>query len=83
MPKPKLETFATGKHPNSQANLIHEGRPRSVDLYGEAKKQRTLTVTPTGWEGAKNAVKSAGYGSISEFLELLGRGVIVPPASPE
>ena len=69
MPKVKQ-----GKNPNSLKNLIHEGRPSSEQVYGEPKKQRTLTVTDSGWQGAVAAIKAAGYSSISEYLEKIGRG---------
>lgn len=69
MPKAKQ-----GKNPNSLKNLIHEGRPSSEQVYGEPKKQRTLTVTDSGWQGAVAAIKAAGYSSISEYLEKIGRG---------
>jgi hypothetical protein len=65
-----------GQHPNSQKNLTHEGRPSSEEIYGEPKRNRTVTVTESGWDGVKEFVKAAGYKSPSEFLELLGRGAI-------
>jgi hypothetical protein len=71
------------KNPNSLKNLIHEGRPSSKQVYGEPKVQRTLTVTETGWKGAVAAIKAAGYGSISDYLEKIGRGQeILSPRSP-
>lgn len=63
-----------GKNPNSLKNLIHEGRPSSEQVYGQPKKQRTLTVTDAGWQGAVAVIKAAGYSSISEYLEKIGRG---------
>jgi hypothetical protein len=72
-----------GQHPNSQKNLTHEGRPSSEEIYGEPKQNRTVTVTNSGWEGIKEFVKAAGYKSPSEFLELLGRGVISVPEKPK
>jgi hypothetical protein len=72
-----------GKHPNSQKNLTHKGRPSSEDLYGEATGNRTVTVTESGWEGVKRFVKEAGYRSPSEFLEFLGRGIVSVPEKPE
>jgi hypothetical protein len=72
-----------GQHPNSQKNLTHDGRPSSEAIYGEAKQNRTVTVTDSGWDGVKEFVKTAGYKSPSEFLELLGRGVIAVPTKPE
>jgi hypothetical protein len=72
-----------GKHPNSQKNLTHKGRPSSEEIYGEPTGNRTVTVTSSGWEGVKQYVKEAGYKSPSEFLELLGRGIISVPMKPE
>lgn len=71
-----------GQHPNSQKNLIHTGRRSSEEIYGEPTGNRTVTVTLTGWQGARKAIKEAGYASPSEFLELLGRGVISVPERP-
>lgn len=72
-----------GQHPNSQRNLIHTGRTSSVVLYGEPTHNRTVTVTDSGWKGVKQYVKEAGFRSPSEFLELLGRGVVPVPEKPE
>ena len=72
-----------GKNPNSQKNLIHEGRPSSEAIYGEPTGNRTVTVTASGWEGVKRFVKEAGYRSPSEFLELLGRGMVSVPEKPD
>lgn len=52
-------------------------------MYGEPTGNRTVTVTQSGWEGVKSYVKKAGYRSPSEFLELLGRGVISVPQKPD
>jgi hypothetical protein len=61
-------------HPNSLANLTYrEGRPT---IFGTKKKQRTITVTEEGWEGARQAAEAAGFTSISEFLEKWGRGEV-------
>jgi hypothetical protein len=72
-----------GQHPNSQKNLIHTGRPSSEELYGEPTGNRTVTVTASGWDGVKRYVKEAGYRSPSEFLELLGRGLLSIPRKTE
>jgi hypothetical protein len=72
-----------GQHPNSQKNLIHTGRTSSVVVYGEPIRNRTVTVTDSGWNGIKQYVKEAGFRSTSEFLELLGRGVVPVPEKPE
>lgn len=41
-------------------------------FYGETKKNRTITVTDTGWEGLRSLADSQGL-SISEVLERIGR----------
>lgn len=67
------KTYSKGLHPNSLDNLMHEGRPKAKDVYGEIKKRRTLSVTDTGWQNASSKIKQMGYGSVSEFLEEWGR----------
>jgi hypothetical protein len=62
--------MARGTHKNSLRNLTHEGRPLE---YGEPKTGHRVTVTPTGWNNAKQLIDSMGM-SVSEFLEELGRG---------
>jgi len=57
-------------NPNSLKNLIHQGRPLAV---GEKKKERTVTVSQTGWEGTQAILQSLGCSSVSELLEKLGR----------
>jgi hypothetical protein len=57
-------------NPKSLANLIHQGRPLAV---GEKKKEHTVTVSQTGWEGTQAILQSLGCSSISELLEKLGR----------
>jgi hypothetical protein len=59
-----------GKHPNSKANLTHEGRPR---VYGESKESHSVRVTPTGWDGLQSVINELGIANISELLEYLGR----------
>jgi hypothetical protein len=54
----------------SLKNLIHQGRPLAV---GERKKEHTVTVSQTGWEGTQAILQSLGCSSISELLEKLGR----------
>ncbi len=54
----------------SLTNLIHQGRPLAV---GERKKERTVTVSQTGWEGTQAILQSLGCSSVSELLEKLGR----------
>ena len=59
-------------HPNSIANLTYrEGRPH---IFGTKKKTHTISVTEEGWNGITQAAKASGCSSISEFIELLGRG---------
>ncbi len=60
-------------HPNSLANLKHEGRPLK---RGSAKKPRRLSVTNEGWEGCQQLSLEVGL-SISEILESLGRGELI------
>ena len=63
-------TYKRGKHPNSLANLTHEGRTKAYDAE---KKQRYLSVTEEGWNGVKEIVVEAECKSVSELLEKLGR----------
>ncbi len=66
--------YAPGKNPRSMANLIHEGRPSSEEIYGEPKKKRTLSVTESGWENVQEIAKVSGCSSVSDLLERLARG---------
>lgn len=68
--------YGQGKHPNTLANLIHEGRPSSEEVYGEPKKKRTLTVTESGWENIREIAKTSGCSSVSDLLERIARGQI-------
>ncbi len=71
MPRKKSE-YSPGTHPKSLENLTHhEGRPLT---YDEAKKRHEVSVTDTGWTGAKKAAKEAGCTGISDLLEKIGRG---------
>jgi len=69
-----------GKHPNSKANLTHEGRPR---VYGESKESHSVRVTPTGWEGLQSVISDVGVANISELLEYLGRGKLAVVSTAE
>lgn len=60
-------------HPNSLANLQHEGRPLK---RGSEKKSRRLSVTNEGWQGCKQLSDELGL-SVSEILESLGRGELI------
>ena len=62
--------YAPGENPTSLKNL----RPRQT-TYEEAKKQRAVLVTATGWEGFKALAEALGL-SASELVEQLGRGAI-------
>ena len=59
-------------HPNSLANL--ELSNGSEPRHGETKKKRNLTVTDTAWVAAKNDIKQQFNLSVSEAVELIGRG---------
>jgi hypothetical protein len=63
----------TPQHPNSDKNL----RPRQPDYPGEKKRTREVSVTDTGWSGAKAAAQSIGIGSLSALIEQIGRGEVV------
>ena len=60
-------------HPNSLANLKHDGRPLK---RGSAKKSRRLSVTNEGWEGCQKLGSEIGL-SVSEIVESLGRGELI------
>lgn len=60
-------------HPNSLANLKHDGRPLK---RGSAKKTRRLSVTEEGWSGCQKLSQELGL-SVSEILESLGRGELI------
>lgn len=64
-------SYKQGEHPNSLANLIHEGRPK---IYGTEKKQRYLSITEEGWMGAKDIAQTVECRSVSDLIEKLGRG---------
>ena len=66
-----MEGYKLGTHPKSLANLRPgNGRPPT---YEEKKVQHSISVTNKGWNSAKAKIQAAGYKSISEFLEMLGR----------
>ena len=60
-------------HPNSLANLKHEGRPLK---RGSAKKHRRLSITDEGWQGCQELSSELGM-SVSEILESVGRGEFI------
>ena len=59
-------------HPNSLANL--EFKNGSEPRYSEPKKRRHITVTNSGWDNAKSNLKAELNLSVSETVELIGRG---------
>jgi len=71
MARNKKTTYKPGEHPNSLANLTHEGRPKA---YGTEKKQRYLSVTEEGWSGVRDVAKMVNCTSVSDLIEKLGRG---------
>ena len=52
------------------SRTYHEGRPRQFETQ---KKNRTISVTQKGWDGAKEVAKEQGFSSLSELIEYLGR----------
>lgn len=75
--KPK---YKPGENPQSlkalEEHRYKEGRP---PIYGSSKKQRYLSVTEEGWEGAQEIVREAGYSGISDLIEKLGRKQVKLP----
>ena len=65
-------------HPNSLANL-RPNRKGSKPKYKDLKKQRSVTLTETGWSAVKNIAKEKYGLSVSELLEQIGRGNISLP----
>ena len=59
-------------HPNSLANL--ELSNGSTPRYEEVKKRRHITVTNPAWDAAKQSIKEELKISVSEAIELIGRG---------
>ena len=57
-------------NPKSIANLEFG---RSNPTYEELKKQRSVTITETGWTSIKGIAKAKGL-SVSELIEQIGRG---------
>lgn len=66
----KKSEYSQGENPRSLDNLS----PRDP-VYGAKKKRHEITVTDEGWEGAKEAIKQAGFSSLSDLVEKLGRGL--------
>lgn len=63
--------YQKGKHPNSQAALNRNGRPKA---YGMEKERRYLSITEEGWQGAQAVARAYGCSGLSEMIEKLGRG---------
>jgi len=68
--------YSQGQNPKSLANLkLGRGKkPRGFEQ--EDKKQRSVSVTDTGWQGIKLLSKRYGCKSVSEFMEKAGRGML-------
>lgn len=66
----KKSEYSQGENPRSLENLS----PRDP-LYGTKKKRREISVTDEGWEGARTAIKQAGFSTLSDLVEKLGRGI--------
>lgn len=68
--------YSQGQNPKSLANLkLGRGKkPRGFEQ--EDKKQRSVSVTDTGWQGMKLLSKRYGCKSVSEFMEKAGRGML-------
>ena len=60
-------------HPNSLANL-RPNRSGTKPKYEELKKNRVVTVTDKGWAGARAIALEQYDSSISQIVELIGRG---------
>ncbi|MGB8698945.1 MAG: hypothetical protein WCD18_05970 [Thermosynechococcaceae cyanobacterium] len=83
--EPTEETikYARGENPVSQRNLTyHKGRPSVRDAWGEDAVKLTTTCTPTAKTGLPDALDAAGYASLAELLEYIGRGLITLPQKP-
>jgi hypothetical protein len=59
-----------GYNPASLENLVP-----NTPLYGECKSSKTLTLTPTAWDGIEVMAASFGLRSRSDLVERLGRGL--------
>lgn len=66
----KPTEYSHGTNPKSLQNLSREGRPA---LYNQPKRRRTLEITDAGWHGFTKFVKNAGYNSITDYIEKVGR----------
>lgn len=70
-------TYRRGYHPASLSNLNKDGaKPR----YEQRKKSHQVLVTPDGWEGLRTLACEYGL-SISELVELIGRGELAVSSS--
>ena len=62
-------------NPKSLKNLrLGEGEIRT--RYEEQKKQRSVTLTDTGWKAVRGMAKEKFGLSVSELFEQIGRGNI-------
>jgi hypothetical protein len=79
--KPFMPNYQRGQNPNSKDNLTyHEGRPV---IWDEPTKTHGITVTDSAWDGLKKLVKSKGYRSVSDLIEIVGRDYIDIPEKEE
>jgi hypothetical protein len=78
----KKSDYKPGENPVSLENLSTR-KP----TYGEKKKRREISVTDEGWNAARAAATKAGFASLSDVIELWGRGLVevvrVEPADQE
>jgi len=72
-----------GHHPNSLKNLALSPRAGRTKTYDEDKKKREVSITETGWEGAKAIAEQLNCRGVSELLEQLGRDRIAAVRLPE
>ena len=75
--------YARGESPASKSNLIHKGRPKVWDTWGEDAIKLCTTCTPTAKQGLSDSLEASGYNSLAELLEYIGRGLITLPQKPE
>lgn len=61
---------------NSKSLQNLEARGRTPD-WDEPKKRRYLFVTDPGFDGSLKVARSLGCNSVSDFLDKVGRGILV------
>lgn len=76
-----MPNYQRGQNPKSKDNLTyHEGRPV---VWDEPTKTHGITVTDSAWDGLKQLVKTKGYRSVSDLIEIIGREYIDIPEKEE